>query len=434
MSISKLLIFSIFFSLFFLKIRASSLIEDDSYPSDSDSSLEDEILSSDGSDSSLRLELEQLKSRISDLGSGIKDSTRELESKDESIAKMEKIIQEKSYSIASLQGEIESLERKGSVDAQEKVGRAHARAAELEKQVQKLQNEIETQNKRREALEVRTGEIEKKRQELNLKLDKLQKINDEQKNRIRKTEHALQVAEEEMVKAKLEATLKAKEFMEIQGAWLPPWLATHLIHMQFFAEKEWNEHGKPALAIVMQKRWVPVLKEQWLAFTTFVGPHVESVTIKTVEVYEASKSTLTPHIVKVQELANPYLQEARKFSKPYIDHIATITKPHVDKVRVTLKPYTNQVVSASQKFLKSAKVYHYQVQATVQDTLKKHELTEPLATTELVWFMASALLALPIVFLYRVLSAIFCKKPGKPTQNAHVNHAPRRHKRRHADK
>ncbi|XP_058068292.1 uncharacterized protein LOC131217393 [Magnolia sinica] len=442
MAISKLLIFSIFLSVIFVKIGA-------------DASIEDGIFESDGSDPALYAELQQLKSTISVLESTIEDRTRQLKNKDESIAKMEKIIQERSDKVTVLQSEIESLQKKGTVDAEGLLGKAHARARELEKKVENLKKDIETENAKRDALEARASESEKQMQELNLKLEKLQKISDEQKARIRKTERALQAAEEEMKKAKLEATSKSKELLQIHGGWLPPWLVTYLINFQSFAGKHWNNHGKPALDVAIQKaseksaqaqkwvephletvkvRWVPALKEQWLTITTFVGPYVQLATTRTVEVYQASKGTLTPHVVRVQELATPYFQEAKKFSKPYIDQVVTVTKPHVDKARTALKPYTDKGVHVSQKFLKSATVYHHQVQSRVQETLKKHELTKALATKELVWFVASALLALPAYFLYKLLAAIFCKRARKSTRNANANQAPRRHKRRHVEK
>lgn len=55
MAIRKLFVFSIFLSVLILKIAA-------------DSSIKDEILTSEGSDSPPKLELEQLKSKISVLG------------------------------------------------------------------------------------------------------------------------------------------------------------------------------------------------------------------------------------------------------------------------------------------------------------------------------------------------------------------------------
>ncbi|KAK9269797.1 hypothetical protein L1049_001575 [Liquidambar formosana] len=442
MAASKLLLFCAFLALIFVKIRADSAPEED-------------LLTPEAPDSSLKIELDRLKSKISFLESSTHERTRELESKDESINRMEKIIQEKSDSIASLQSEIESLQQKISSDAKEQVGKAHERAGELEKQVKALRKEIETQDMKKDALEARASVAEKRIKELNFKLENLQKINDEQKARIRKTERALQVAEEEMMKANLKATSISNELKEVHGAWLPHWFGVHLGHYQSYMLTQWNERGRPALDVTIRKvleqkalfekwaephietvktKWIPVMQEWWLTFVTYLEPHMQTLTAKTVEVYHASKSSVAPHFVKLQKMADPYFQEAKKFTNPYIGQITTVTRPYFDKASVALKPYTKNTVRAYKRFIKSVAAYHRQVQGIVLEILKSHAFTEPFASKELVWFAASALLALPAIFLFKLCSAIFCKKAKQRTRSSHTNHTRRRAKRVHSDK
>ncbi|KAG6409723.1 hypothetical protein SASPL_127765 [Salvia splendens] len=433
----------------------------------SDAVEEVKLAGSDGPDSAV---LEQLKSTIhslvlvcvgdvvgeaSDEALIIEEKIRALKEKEQAVAAKEKIIKEKSDTVASLKSEIASLHKKGKLDAAEEVGKAHARAEELEKQVEKLTNDLHLKISEKDVLVYRLTEAEKKVPELNAKLASLQKIIDDQKAKIRKTQRALEIAEEELMKEKFEATSRTKELMQAHGAWLPPWLAVHLNNYQALLEENWKVHGKPALELLIKKasatekkaqaeEWVaphvetvktdyafqfvfgnalelilsnllsmfvkklvPSIKEKWVVIATNIEPHVHTLTTKTVEIYEASKEAVTPHIVKVQELANPYYQELRKVSKPYIDSVATAARPHVDKLQTNLKPYTQEAVKAYRKFLESATVYHGQVQDIVKDKLKSHEFTKPLATKELVWFSASALLALPIILLLKIFSALF---------------------------
>ncbi|CAN4128257.1 unnamed protein product [Withania somnifera] len=414
---------------------------------------DDEVESVRSDDVPSLQELEHLKSKIQSLESNIEETARALKGKDEVIAVKDNIIKEKSQRVKSLSAELASLQ--GALDFEEQVRKARARVDQLEKQVERLIGEVEMKNKEKRDFEVHKSETETRVSELNLKVDQLQKAIDEQEKKLKKTERALKLAEEEMIRARFEVTSKMKELMEVHGAWLPRWLEVHLTHYQSLLEKHWQEHGKPAMDTMIQKavekkaqaeewagphvetvktKWVPAVKEQWVVTTTSLKPHLELVKTKGFEIYETCKGAVTPYIVKVQELAEPHFQELKKFGKSYVDQVATATKPHIEKVRIAVKPYTDVAVHHYGKFLESATVYHHQLQGTVDETLKKHELTRPLATKEFVWFAASALLALPVIVLFKLLSSIFCTKAKKPTRHGHSHHSRRKSRRAHTDK
>lgn len=78
------------------------------------------------------------------------------------------IIHEKSKSIDSLMSEIESLQPKGVVDVKEQSSKSYARIGELEKQVDKLRKELESQSQEKDDVEIRAYVAEKKKQRAQL--------------------------------------------------------------------------------------------------------------------------------------------------------------------------------------------------------------------------------------------------------------------------
>lgn len=53
------------------------------------------------------------------------------------------------------------------------------------------------------------------------------------------------------------------------------------------------------------QKYIPAVKE---TVKTHVEPHVQTLSTKAKEAYHASKSAVTPHIVKFQEHVDPYYQ------------------------------------------------------------------------------------------------------------------------------
>ncbi|KAL9659340.1 hypothetical protein QQ045_024145 [Rhodiola kirilowii] len=410
----------------------------------------EEGVGSEGYDSSgFKVEIEQLNSRIHALELEKSKAGLDLKHKDVIIYQKDSVINEKSERIATLQSDLAMIRSKGTSDAEERVAKAEARVSDLEKLVAKLEATIGKQQTEKDALKATVSHAEAQNNQLSSKLEELQKTIDLKQAKIRKTERALKAAEDEIVKIKSEANSKIEELLEAHGAWLPPWLAAHIVRYQ----AHWNKHGKPIIDLAFQKaletkaeaekwvephlqvvhtKWVPAVKEHWLLIVAHVEPHVKSVKIKSFEAFEISKKAVTPHIIKLHEHMDPYYQEAKKVTKPYIEHVASVSRPHAEKVTLALKPYAEGVVRICGSFLESASSYHNQVQAHVQETLKKHEWAKPFATREFEWFAASALLALPVMILFRIFSSACSKKTMQTTKHPH-HHGRRKAKRGHSN-
>ncbi|XP_073034366.1 uncharacterized protein [Primulina eburnea] len=294
-------------------------------------------------DASSELELLQLKSKITYLETSIEEKTGELKEKDGSIEHLEKVIQEKSNVLVSLQSTVQSLGEKETLDVKGRPGEVDARMNNIKKQIINLKKEIEVQNEKKDALEVQANIAEKKIEGMKLNLENLQRINDEQKSKIRNAQRALQVAEEKMLKVKLEASSISKQLEEVRQAWLPSWLSTHLVHFQSFVLRHWDEHGKPVLDLTIReslkkksevekwmrphvetfkKQWLPTIKSRCKTFVDDFQPLVQSLSTQAIDYYHVAHSAIEPHVVKVLEVTDPYFQEAKMFTKPYVDQVS----------------------------------------------------------------------------------------------------------------
>lgn len=50
------------------------------------------------------------------------------------------------------------------------------------------------------------------------------------------------------------------------------------------------------------------MKDQWFVVKSKAEPHVQSFTTKFIQVYETSKTAVTPHVIKAHEIVDSYYQ------------------------------------------------------------------------------------------------------------------------------
>lgn len=108
------------------------------------------------------------------------------------------------------------------------------------------------------------------------------------------------------------------------------------------------------------------------------------------------------------------MQTVREKSQPFVEQAASFFHPHIEKANTMAGPYVKKANDHYQSVVTQATTYHEQLQDSVKGTMGKHEVLARWATKELIWFLASALLALPVVASVLVFSSVFgSKKPMK---------------------
>ncbi|KAG7540942.1 hypothetical protein ISN45_Aa07g010840 [Arabidopsis thaliana x Arabidopsis arenosa] len=317
--------------------------------------------------------LNELKSTVSTLQSIIAEKNQELLSKEEKIRGLELYIREKSYLFES---EIDFSQFENPVKHASEV---EEKVYELQKQVFGLKREVELQRMRRLEMEAEIAEI------------KVAELSFNHEN--------------------------------IDGKWFLSKLGLNTDKTQAYLMTLWHQHLSPTLHITLQtvsqkieqvqkwsephietlnSQWIPSIKDAFVTLTIYLEPKVQYLTDKSIEVLYTSKQALTPHLIQGFDVLYYYLEVIRTHTHPYTTRIMTLTKPHLERVQVALEPYTENVRHGFKKLVNSTKIYHQQA----QEMLKNNEITKPIATMDLAWVGATALIGFPLIFIIKLLSAV----------------------------
>ncbi|CAM0902652.1 unnamed protein product [Alopecurus aequalis] len=403
-------------------------------------------------------EIQRLRSKVASLEDEVswtKDETSQLED----------VVREKTAQIAALVGGLEALQVRNVAD-DEPVVKSTTGNPLLEKQIERLGNDLEDQVKKGELLEARASEAERRLLELGQKLERVEKINVEQRKKIEELQHDLQHSEEKLSELESRAKLTAEElamrycakaaagmvYFQVRGMWLPYWFASRSMHCQELASAKWHLHGKPALDALTQKvavtlahgqrlvephlqaiqnNLVPVAKAHFNSLKNTAKPYVSATVTRGTRAYRACRDAIQPCTVRTEEFAHHYWQESKKLCKPYMARIAAVSEPHLGRARVVLGPYTRPVTCALTRLVTTTSMYHRQVQRGIVGFMEDSQLLNPHSARRLAWWTASALFALPMFAIYKIFSVTVRKKiQARPDRGRSGGSSSRRHARR----
>ncbi|BBN05574.1 hypothetical protein MPTK1_3g14300 [Marchantia polymorpha subsp. ruderalis] len=387
--------------------------------------------------------------RLKELVGGLEKSLKE---KDESLKEKSILLEKKEEHINVIDSELLSLKaEKGYKDTLSKLESeleaALVKAKELESSVLQAQKESQEAEKNVKSWEKRALAAEKSLNDLEAKHEETHKSLLEQRKRAQSAEQTLKIAEAAMLEAETKAHTRTKELLKVTNQWLPHWASTRVGQLQANAVTKWRRHAKPRVELLLKSAsqkaaeaqdWakphlesvkssvVPAAQQHWRTLADSLGPHVQTLRSNTLKGYEVVRTEylgkaqeyVKPHVDTIVEASRPYVGMIQEHTRPYVDQISTLTKPYLDQARQIVNPYVEKAAPYYRDAVSAAVRHHKNLQETVRSNLAKHDLGNSLVSQELVWFLASALLALPVLTLFLAFSSAFAGKKKQPKRKS----------------
>ncbi|XP_021318416.1 uncharacterized protein LOC8072308 isoform X2 [Sorghum bicolor] len=338
----------------------------------------------------------------------------EISRRKEETSELESVVRDRTAQMATLVGDLELLQKLNLGD-DESVMKANTHDGMLEKQIERLGNDLEDQIRKGESLEARAIEAERSLEEFGRKLEHAEKTNIDQKKKIQDLSDRLQYAEDKLSTLENEAKSKAEELAKVLGI-LPVSQRFSIFFLQgsmacFQVHGMWLPHWL-SVRVLRYQKLVPVAKDHLDALRNTTAALASAVANCTSTAYRVCRDVIQACAVTAGGFADNYWQ---RFSQPYLSRIVAASEPHLSRASVVLEPYMRPATSAWRSLVSFTSEYHHQVQNGVKRLLEGNELLTPLSVSadKLAWITAPALLALPVLSIYKIVSAIVRYPIGK---------------------
>ncbi|KAJ1272667.1 hypothetical protein BS78_06G220800 [Paspalum vaginatum] len=353
---------------------------------------------SDSASSEQEQEIQMLRSKVASLED-------EINTRKEETSQLESVVRERTAQMAALVGELELSQV--NVDNDESVMKANTHNEILEKQIERLGSDLEDQVRKGESLEARATEAERGLHEFGRKLERAEKTNIEPRKKIQDLGDRVRHAQEKLSELEKQAILKAEELTEAHGMWLPHWVAVRVLRCQVAEKSAYAQRLVEPHLHKAQNKLVPVAKKHLNSARDIAMVYASVVANRSTTTYRICRDAIQPCTVKTREFTDHYWQESKRFTQPYISRFAAASEPHLSRASVILEPHMSPATSAWRRLVSWTSEYRRQVQNGVKRlALEGNQLLTPSADKLLAWIVASALFAMPVLCIYKVLSAM----------------------------